>query len=1722
LSTDLEGITFLDVEATRGGRVLQVGAVRGARELRLELDTGRRPGASKAARAELEALLGERHGAIGGHNLIEFDLPRLMAPPLELAIGERPIVDTLVLSMLADPTRRSHALDKSLARLAGGVPDPVADARLSREVARGALDALAVLDPGLARLCAALLRAGGHAASAALLEATVGIERDGGPLTELAAGLPESALGRLCRVNLGRLVASLDAARRPGELVGLALALRFVLQGSAVRNDAAKSPTGDDEASGVREARLTGVASAALGAIPRFGEMVARLLGPLCADPSCEARLRCDVHRPFAEEILARHFELGAFRPHQKEIVLAVLEGKTPLAVLPTGGGKSLCYQLPAVHGATRLRGLTVVISPLQALMADQVRALSTRYPGVCYVNASLLLADRRENLEEVRIGKSDILYIGPEQLRNPGIVRLLRNRPPFLWVIDEAHCISQWGHGFRTDYTYLPRAIAQIHGPGRRPLVALFTATAAASVIDDIRDQIRRGLGIEVELIKPALRRDNLAFEVIPVSDEAAKDRELENLLNSVTGGSRLIYRSTVRGARELAAKLRERGVPCALYHGKLPGKEKAEQLEQFLSGGARTVVATSAFGMGIDKSDIRLVVHYDLPGSVEDYVQEAGRAGRDGKPARCVLLYSEDDLETQFYLKSASRVMPRDVRFLFSALRARARRLPRGDDGKVELWVSPEELFVDEQLEDALDWSREELGTKIKLVLYQLEADGVLERLENRTRVFSLTARAESLDAARARLPSPASPATLRVLEFVYDPERPRMVSILDVADASGLSPRDAFREVQALTDLGLVGQELAFDVMLARGVPHSSADLAQRWLSLTEHLLALGTDLDDSPVIELRSSAAELARRSGRPVAPHELFQILRGLRRLGLVRLDKVGPSRFRVRFDPSFVAARAHFRDVARTADALLGWIDRQLEGKRGRDVPFALDVERFVGEDRRLDQTFTSAGVVEACLLLHHLEVWHLSDPPVLFDVAMKVRFDPRKRLEDLRPERTLRQHEHEVSLVHLLREYAIRPAGERARYLEDYFELPRPKLLERWFKHRKKAILRPVGPRTEAELLAGLTDAQRDAVSAEDEALLVVAGPGSGKTHTVVRRIAHMVRARQVRPSEILVLAFSRAAVAELRTRLDSALGERARFVDVRTFHSLALRLTGDDLRDDAADSEERLGRAMARAAELLGGKSRTDDGAGDEPAADPAETRRRALGPVRHVLVDEYQDLDPDQYALLTALVGLAREAPKRDRVERSVLVVGDDDQALYGFRNASIEFLRRFEQEFSARRICLVDNFRSVARITSAGARFIERLPDRIKQDACEQMRAAPGIEEGGEQALRRFRYPGPYELSAHAAYAVSRSLEQGQGSIAVLARHWSLLDGVRALLEDAGIPFVLHHREFHRAAHRRHPGARVIRELWRRREPVVGRAGDMIRALALSWGRGFDEPSLAELLRAADEIDAERARSASRLETLSAPVSETAAVLAVSDAARPEPARAEQPELAPLTTIELADSLLLASRDAALRGGAAMQGARVHLATFHAAKGLEFDKVIVLPAQRGDHDEQRAYYVAITRARRGLVIASYGGGDELGSEIECPTRDLSQQARKLPGARVAYLDCTPKHVRLGSPALAGAQRRIDKLREGEPLAPDPSGKRLRLLSGGKLVCELSVAGQEKLDKLCARVGDPVITARVHELYVHLLRTAPSAPATGFLLAVLPTLRISDRTG
>ena len=432
-----------------------------------------------------------------------------------------------------------------------------------------------------------------------------------------------------------------------------------------------------------------------------------------------------------------------------------MMKDEPTLAILPTGTGKSICYQVPALSRYSQTGRLTVVISPLVALMADQVAGLERRgiFSAVT-ANSLLSMPERGDALDKVRFGDAAILIISPEQLRSASIADVLRQRDIAYWVLDEAHCLSKWGQDFRPDYRYVGRFIRERAGEGSIPPVLCLTATAKPDVADDITEYFAGELGVDLKLFDGGAHRSNLEFAVVKTSEGEKFEHTYQvveaDLLSNGDGGA-IVYCSTRRRTEEMARFLQAKGVSSAYYHGSLSPEVKKEAQESFINGDVRVMVATNAFGMGIDKPDVRLVAHADIPGSLENYMQEAGRAGRDSGAARCVLLYTPEDMERQFNLAARSRLSRREIQGVLKALRNVDRRDKKHQQGGEVVATSGEIL----REETDGDWERDSTtdDTRVRTAVSWLEDSMLLVREQNNVQVFPSSLRVRSLKEAQAK---------------------------------------------------------------------------------------------------------------------------------------------------------------------------------------------------------------------------------------------------------------------------------------------------------------------------------------------------------------------------------------------------------------------------------------------------------------------------------------------------------------------------------------------------------------------------------------------------------------------------------------------------------------------------------------------------------------------------------------------------------------------------------------------------------------------------------------------------------------------------------------------------------------------------------------------------------------------------------------------------------
>jgi len=1578
-----------------------------------------------------------------GHNILRHDLPHLVANRARLAgLGAAPI-DTLWLNPLAFPRNPYHHLVKHYqdGRLqVGHVNDPVEDARLALQVLSDQITAFARLGqdaPDVLMTYHHLITRGDASAGFdALFEAL----RGPAPGEAAAHAATRQLLtGRACTHRLEQTLGRLSDPRNGWPM---AYALSWI---SVAGGDSVMPPW----------VRMQ---------FPQAGLIVRHLRDTNCGDPSCG--WCAEKNNPNAA--LERWFGFPSFRPQpvddmgrplQERIVAEAMAGKSVLGILPTGTGKSVCYQIPALSRFDKTGALTVVISPLVALMADQVQGLArVGISSVVTVNGMLSLPERHDALEKVRMGDATILLIAPEQLRSNSIRTVLQQREVGLWVLDEAHCISKWGHDFRPDYRYVSRFIKEFSGDQVPPVLCL-TATAKPEVVRDIRDHFQTRLGVDLMLLDGGAVRTNLSFAVLPTQ----KATKLTDILTAIEanlppeGASGAVVYCATRGATERVAEfLKGQGLAADYFHAGLTSERKREVQEAFRTGQLRVIAATNAFGMGIDKPDIRLVVHGDIPGSLENYLQEAGRAGRDQAPANCVLLFALEDVERQFSLSARSRLARHEIGAILKALR----RMDRQKSGEVV--ATPGEI-VREEKDQEFERDKATDDSRVKTAVAWLEEATLLSREENRVQVFPSSLRIRSVDEAaaileRAQITGVRRKQLMDLVRHVMNAPADAGVSTDDLTGACGLSGRELHRAFADLETLGIASNDTAVTVYVHLAVEDASARRLDHAGRMEADLIALMQEAvpdaggAEAHPLNLTETCQALRDKGHRHVRPDLVETILRAMAQDGRDQDGGRGNLTLRKASRTTiFVRVGRSWPVVARTADlrrqgaqVLLAHLTGKVaKGKHGKDI----QVETTLGAmlDALNGDALLRAEVKDmtrlmdrALLWLHEQQVVTLGRGLSVFRPAITLHLNPKGGRFTEQHFAPLEEHYGETTIqTHVMAAYAEKglvAMDQAQRLSEDYFVLDRDAFLRRWLPGRGTEIRRQTTGtswRTIVDALDNPAQAEIVRDDREQTNVLVLAGPGSGKTRVLVHRIAYLIRVKREDPRGILVLTYNRHAAAEIRERLRRLIGKDAARVSVSTCHALAMRLVGVSFAGDGDPARNFDGIVMQAVALLRG----------DGLTKPEAEALRETLLPgFRWLLVDEYQDIGPEEYALISAVAGRSLEDPD---LRISLFAVGDDDQNIYAFAGASIDFIRRFEAEYAAKPVWLTENYRSSANIITAANAVIAPAAARMKDGHDitvnrARAKAAPGGDWAALDPVAQGRVT-LLDAGGDAAQAVAALHELVRLSrldpdwswrrCAVIARDWRRLEPVRAYAEALGLPIDMANE--------------TLPSLWRLRE-MQG----VVRALLTDRTR---------LLTIADLVNVLNEQPQSRWTDL---IGEGIGALAreLVDKAAPVP--------------DLVQWFGEWARDA--RG----EQRGLLLLTAHRAKGLEFDHVAIPnggwdhPSHGEDRDApRRLFYVAMTRAKSTLTILTNGphafvrtGGDAI-----LPRR-VRPDIAALPCARLRYLPPDPKLVDLsfagrlkaGHPSLAA----IAAARPGDPVRLIRDGRRWRIENAeGQTLARLS---------------------------------------------------------
>ena len=1638
LSESLDRYIYLDLEVDFTGQIFSYGLLSSTQALRV---------AQAQAEAVHQPLIHalQSQGMICGHNFRRFDQGHLSRQWPEFEPLR--VIDTLELSVLAVALAPSHRLQKDYKLSAYASNDPLEDARATRFLLEHCLHHLGEHPASLRQFYTGLLTAGDTAADAAYRElfAALGWIPAAPPALEelppeALAGLATDALPYLGDSGLGE----------PNFDHRLILAALVVWNFERHRQSSPQAP------------------SAWLNHLPPFHSILDRLFPVMPAG---------FTYQPFLEA-----FGVPGFRGVQEAAVQAILARQNPLILMPTGGGKSLCYQLPALMYARCQWGLTVCLSPLQALMADQVMDLEAKgLDFATFINGTLPAAIRAERLEALRNGHRGLLYISPEQLRSISIVNLLRERPPVLWVIDEAHCISQWGQDFRPDYRYIPKFIHQLYQDLGRPLpaVALLTATATAPVRDDIGHLFQQSsIPIHRQLVG-GIQRDNLAYRVIPVRGN--KDPQVVEAVQRALaqGGCALVYTALRKEAERLATMLQQHHIPARHYHGKLPREEKSEVLKAFKQGELNVVTATCAFGMGINRKDVRGVIHHSPSSSLEGYIQEAGRAGRDGEPADCVLLFDPQDVDMLFFLKSLNQLSRTDLRHIFTALRGvrdrlRSRSAPLTEDW---FWVTAQELYHTSDLDDRFANDDGQRDTKIRVALHHLEAFGLMERAENLSTVVQFHLQQASPSASWQRFlayahPKGLKPGEIKAFErLIYamhlaqqqHQQEGDRVSLERLSDESGLPVLELPDRIRELQRAGVCTSQLPLTLLVTKAVTGDAKLTYGRHCALEDQLLTYLVDrVGDKPsqVVNPRKLAtvltADLGVEGGRKLRDANLTALLEGWQALGWIRLKRLSGRLLQIsapepvgvaenisdpeqRHDPEAEAGPLaqvidglprHQGFCTRLIDTLYAVIDNTLETKTGARLVVPCDFEDLLAQvcGHPLPTEAEAHQLRRTLIWLHEREILRLTDGLTLFHQALKVKVFKGASLATIHSRYpSLEAHYREQARkTHLMARYGELAEDDQGRQhlVADYFTLSRDDFSATYPDLAGEAVQRPLTQADYDTIMGPLNQAQRAIVEAEAAAISVIAGPGSGKTRTIVHRIAYLIKVKRVQPDRILVLAYNRNAVRELRLRLQGLIGTLASRLRVYTFHGLALALVGRTLEDTARstvggrptrEAETPFDTLLQEACDLLAGQ-------GDDDDEDLQLRRMRLLGHTEHIFVDEYQDVTEPEYRLIQLISGLGQSEDQRQSVQINLCVIGDDDQNIYGFRGADAKFILQFKAEYKAKQFLLTENYRSTEAIIAASNRVIQHNRQRCKQRPEEQVRI-------NDNRLGLAGVPIPaYAFSAANAQAlwitqtVRQWLDQGTppNEIAILAKHWEQFNEIRALLERVGgiptyvlkgqdVPLIRHSITDHLLKQLQANSTLTL-------EPTES-VRQRFQAFFERKGRQLTEPTIKILLKIADDLDQERNVGNDDLAT-------------------------------PITAEEIATSIYEFSQSP---NNSLTDQKAVLVTSGHSAKGLEFSKVILLTDKFSElnhqiEDERRLFYVAMTRAKDELVLCGFQSTQFL-RETDLKVTTVPMAAMDLPN-RINYFDLTPKDVHLGFQSTQQSQDVIQTIREGDPLHLRPN--------------------------------------------------------------------------
>lgn len=1045
---------------------------------------------------------------------------------------------------------------------------------------------------------------------------------------------------------------------------------------------------------------------------PEVERIMFRLRNKPCISGCVYCNNTLDIHKGLKRFFGFESFRTYAGEPLQEKAVKAAVDNKSILAVFPTGGGKSITFQVPALMSGESSKGLTLVISPLQSLMKDQVDNLEKNgITDAVTINGLLDPIERAKSFERVEDGSASILYISPESLRSKTIEKLILGRKIVRFVIDEAHCFSSWGQDFRVDYLYIGDFIKQIQE--KKNLedgipVSCLTATAKQKVIEDIRDYFKEKLSLDLELFTSKASRTNLQYKVFEKGDEEEKYQAARDLIEEKNCPT-IIYVSRTRKAYSLAQRLTEDGFNAKPYHGKMDVKEKTANQNAFISGEVPIMVATSAFGMGVDKKDVGMVIHYEISDSLENYIQEAGRAGRDESiVADCFVLFNEEDLGKHFILLNQTKISIKEIQQIWKAIK---------DITRFRSTVSNSALEIARKA--GWDDNVVEIETRVTTAIAALEDAGYLKRGQNMPRVFAnsiLSKNAqEAIDKINAseRFEEKQKEKGIRIIKKLFSsksrkqPTEESAESRIDyISDHLGIVKEEVINIVNLLREEKILADAKDLTAFIKKGEnKNRSLKILETFSKIEKYLLPVFEQQEKT--FHLKELNEEAEAKGCEDVSINKLKTIINFWAIKNWIKRQNLEYSK------NHFVVLALHPRETLKEklekrhelAKFMIEYLYEKSnlnvseDDKNKEEVLVEFSVHELKNEFEKKPKLFelkiSLDDVEDTLFYLSRIDAIKIEGGFLVVYNKLTIERVEQDNYKKYTKEdyRKLNQfYENKVQQIHIVGEYAKKMIGDykdALQFVEDYFQINYASFLKKYFPGSKIDNLKlKMTPGKFKQLFGELSPTQLKIINDSEPKIVVAAGPGSGKTRVLVHKLASLLLMEDVKHEQLLMVTFSRAAATEFKKRLLKLIGNAANYIEIKTFHSYCFDLLGK------VGSLEKSDLILKKTIEKIKNKE-----------VEASRITKTVL------VIDEAQDMDEDEYNLINALM--------EHNDEMRVIAVGDDDQNIYEFRGARVKYLEQFIEENKAVKHELVENYRSKSNLVEFTNQFVKRIRHRLKE-------------------------------------------------------------------------------------------------------------------------------------------------------------------------------------------------------------------------------------------------------------------------------------------------------------------------------------------------------------------------------------------------------------------